>query len=628
MGDPEYAPLTGPPGGRPPLDPERALSLRRPLWLLAMLLLLVWAGRSAVGSGAAEMDYSAFKKAVAEGRVERVAITPDEVRGTLVAEEGAKAGRRASGDLRFRAVRVEDPKLVEGLEARGVPYTGVRSSALLGVLAAWLVPLLLFGGLWFAMARRMGQGAGGLVGVGRSRARLVAAAETGVDFDDVAGCEEAKAELVEVVDFLCHPDRYEKLGARIPKGVLLVGPPGTGKTLLARAVAGEAAVPFFELSGSDFIELFVGVGAARVRDLFEQAKAKAPCIVFIDELDAVGRQRGVHVGSANDEREQTLNQLLVELDGFQANQGVILLAATNRPDVLDPALLRPGRFDRQVVIDAPDRDGRLAILRVHARPRPLAPDVCLEDVARATPGLTGADLANALNEASLLAAREGTEVIDQDQIERAVEKVVAGHERKSRRLGEEQRRCVAVHEAGHALVALNSEHADPVYKLSIVPRGHAALGYTLQRPDEDRYVLRQSALLDMLAGLLGGRVAELLVFGEPSTGASDDLEKATQLARRMVTMYGMSEAIGPAYYGLRTPTRLAPPPAEVGGIDCSEETARGIDAAVRELLDGAARRAEEILTRERATLDRVAGRLLEVETLGASQLAELVGGGP
>ncbi len=607
-----------------PAPIEPSLDWRRVLLSLLAMLLFVWA-LGVVGTGAGEaLGYGAFKEALQEGRVSELVLRPDEIVGRLQARAGPRGD--TPEPTRFRAVRpVEDRMLIEQLEAQGVAYEVVRPSRLAELMGAWLLPLLIFGGVLWFIARRRSSSGGGLLGVGRSKARLVMPSAINVNFGDVAGCEEAEAELIEVVDFLHHPARYEALGARIPKGVLLVGPPGTGKTLLARAVAGEAGVAFFELSGSDFIEMFVGVGAARVRDLFEQAKARAPCIIFVDELDAVGRRRSVRLSSSNDEREQTLNQLLVEMDGFDANQGVVLLAATNRPDVLDPALLRPGRFDRQVVLDAPDRAGRLAILRVHVARRPLGRDVDLEEVARATPGFTGADLANAMNEASLLAAREGVAEVSQAHVQAAVEKVVAGPERRSRRLGPEARRRVAFHEAGHALVAVQCEHADPVYKLSIVPRGRAALGYTLQLPEEEQLLRTESALLDRLAGLFGGRAAEQLVFGQVSTGAADDLEQATQLARRMVTMYGMSEAVGPLHCGLRDPTPFMPGGEESIRPDCSDETARAIDGAVRALLEAAERRATELLQRRRPTLERIAENLLEVETLDADDFAELLG---
>jgi cell division protease FtsH len=430
--------------------------------------------------------------------------------------------------------------------------------------------------------------------------------------------------LKEVVDFLKNPKEYQELGARIPKGALLVGPPGTGKTLLARAVAGEAGVPFFSISGADFVEMFVGVGAARVRDLFKQAKEHAPCIIFIDELDAIGRQRGVHVGAVNDEREQTLNALLVEMDGFEANTGVIILAATNRPEVLDRALLRPGRFDRQIVVDAPDLDGREAILKVHARNKKLAADVDLRRIAAATAGFSGADLANVLNEAALLTARRKAKEITQRDLEEAIEKVVAGPERRSRRLNAEEKRRVAYHEVGHALVAAHNKHADPVHKISIVPRGRAALGYTMQLPNEDQFLLTRSELLDRIRGLLGGRAAEETVFGEVSTGAQNDLERATALARQMVALYGMSERVGLANCAQRQAQFLAGPEFQMQR-DCSEQTAREIDEEVKKLLDRCYAEAKEILTQHRDQLEKATAELLARETLEGAEFYKLVG---
>jgi len=439
----------------------------------------------------------------------------------------------------------------------------------------------------------------------------------------VAGCEEAKLELKEVVDFLKEPKQFQEIGARIPKGVLLVGPPGTGKTLLARAVAGEAKVPFFSISGSDFVEMFVGVGAARVRDLFLQAKNHAPCIIFVDELDAIGRQRGVAMGAVNDEREQTLNALLVELDGFEPNTGVILLAATNRPEVLDRALLRPGRFDRQVVVDAPDLDGREAILKVHSKGKRLGPDVNLRRLAAATAGFAGADLANLLNEAALLAARRRVTEIAQRDLEEAIEKVVAGPERKSRRLNDGEKRRVAYHETGHALVAAYSQHADPVHKISIVPRGRAALGYTMQLPGEDQFLLTRGALLERIRGMLGGRAAEEVVFGEVSTGAQNDLERATALARQMVAMYGMSDRLGLVHCAQRQPSFINGQEFQIQR-DCSEQTAREIDEEVKQLLDVAYDQAKEILVSHRSQLELVATELLKSETIDGPTFYRLV----
>jgi cell division protease FtsH len=555
-------------------------------------------------------------------------IQEDEIKGRITRkapDEPSASGQPWPGEtFLFRTVRVEDPKLVEELHAAGVKFVGVRPGFLTQFFWAWLLPLGLLLALWLFLQRRLAAGAEQVLSIGRSRAKLIADEHPDVTFADVAGCEEAKHELQEVVDFLKNPDRYRQLGAKIPKGVLLVGPPGTGKTLLARAVAGEAKVPFFSLSGSEFVEMFVGVGAARVRDLFQQAKQHAPCLVFIDELDAIGRQRGVHVGTVNDEREQTLNQLLVELDGFEPNTGVILLAATNRPEVLDRALLRPGRFDRQVVVNAPDLDGRLAILRVHARDKPLAEDVDLRKVAQATPGFSGADLANAMNEAALLAVRRGSRHITQKDLEEAVEKVVAGPERKSRRLNEEEKRRVAYHETGHALVAAFSKYADPVHKISIVPRGRAALGYTMQLPADDQFLLTRAALVDRIKGLLGGRAAEEVVFGEVSTGAENDLERATALARQMVCMYGMSESVGLVHCGQRQSPYYLAAPGEGFQRDCSEETARQIDAEVKGLLDKAYEEARAILAEHRNDLERVAQELLRRETLDGTAFQALL----
>jgi cell division protease FtsH len=463
-----------------------------------------------------------------------------------------------------------------------------------------------------------------MMNVGKSKAKLYAEKDTGKTFADVAGCDEAKEDLVEVVEFLKNPDRFTELGATIPKGVLLVGPPGTGKTLLAKAVAGEADVPFISISGSDFIEMFVGVGASRVRDLFAQALRQAPCIVFIDEIDSIGRERGVQVAVANDEREQTLNQLLVEMDGFETNNGVILLAATNRPEVLDRALLRPGRFDRQILVDAPDIDGREAILAVHARDKRLDSEAKLRSIAQSTPGFSGADLANVMNEAALLAARRQANAIGQADLEAAVEKVVAGPERRSRRLDEDERVRVAYHEVGHALVAAFSEHADPVHKISIIPRGRAALGYTMQLPMEQQFLLTKAELLDRLRGLLGGRAAEELVFADVSTGAENDLERATALARQMVCIYGMSDAIGLMHCAQRQ-SQFMPNPAGQFQKSCSDDTEREIDTEVKKLLADAYSDARKILLDQRGKLEDVAKHLIEHETIDRDKFEQLLG---
>jgi cell division protease FtsH len=622
-----------PPATPPPDKPKRPLDTAPRNWrflalyiLLGFILLLLWQeGYKQVA--VRTIPYSEFKTHLAAHEVKEAVVESDEIRGQIV-PKAAKAGEQAPPPFDFRTVRLEDPKLVEELQAAGATYNGVRPSLFREVIWAWVVPIGVMALIWVFFIRRMGSAGEAIMGFGRSRAKLVGEKQTGVTFGDVAGCDEAKYELQEVVDFLKNPARYRALGAQIPKGVLLVGPPGTGKTLLARAVAGEAGVPFFQISGSDFVEMFVGVGAARVRDLFAQAKAQAPCIIFIDELDAIGRQRGVRVGNVNDEREQTLNQLLVEMDGFEPNTGVILLAATNRPEVLDLALLRPGRFDRQVVIDAPDLAGREAILKIHARNKPLADDVDLRRIAQGTPGFSGADLANALNEAALLAARRGERRISQRDLEEAVEKVVAGPERRSRQLIEEEKRRVAYHETGHALVAVHSKYADPVHKISIVPRGRAALGYTLQLPEREQFLVTRARLIDKIKGLLGGRAAEEVVFGDVSTGAENDLERATALARQMVCVFGMSESVGLVHCG--RPDR----PAFLEGVDmglgrdCSEETARAIDREVKKLLDEAYHEAREILAGHRDELERVAQELIRRETLDAREFEALVGRAP
>ena len=590
------------------------------------------------------IPYSDFKGHLRRGEIVEAAVKETEITGKIAlnavragatnapAQSSSPAtnqisdkakGSGATNQFIFRTVRIDDPELARQMEAAGVKFIGVRPNLLSQMLVAWILPIGVMLLIWSFLSRRMGEAGQSALSIGKSKAKLVVDRSTGVTFEDVAGCEEAKFELEEVVDFLRHPTRYKSLGARIPKGVLLVGPPGTGKTLLARAVAGEARVPFFSISGSDFVEMFVGVGAARVRDMFKQAKAHAPCIVFIDELDAIGRQRGVHVGAVNDEREQTLNQLLVELDGFEPNSGVIILAATNRPEILDRALLRPGRFDRQVVVDAPDLDGREQILRVHAKNKPLAENADLRRVAQATPGFAGADLANAMNEAALLAARRKAGEITQADLEEAVEKVVAGPERKSRRLGEQEKRRVAYHETGHALVAAHSPGADPVHKISIIPRGRAALGYTLQLPADDQFLLTKEELLARIRVLLGGRAAEELVFGNVTTGAENDLERATTLARQIVAIYGMSEKLGLA----RVASRQGAWSASDAPMqrDCSEATAREIDVEVKELLQRAYSEAREILLRERNNLESISRKLLAVETIDRESFCQLIG---
>jgi cell division protease FtsH len=658
--DQENRAMPGPSKPKPEDSPRTPFNWRFLWWYLPLVFLVLWIWQNLIYQATIQtIPYSEFKQYLARGEVSQVEVRETELLGQIVPKSApsgtpspaAKTPAKATGEAAvakvekpmaarpansarkeeatkpffFRTVKVEDPDLVKDLQKAHVEFRGVRPSFLSEFLYSWLLPIGFMFLLWmFLFARPLRSAGEAVLSFGKSRARLVADKDTGVRFDDVAGCEEAKYELQEVVDFLKNPDRYKALGAKIPKGVLLVGLPGTGKTLLARAVAGEASVPFFSLSGSDFVEMFVGVGAARVRDLFEQAKAQAPCIIFIDELDAIGRERGVHVGAVNDEREQTLNQLLVEMDGFEANVGVIIVAATNRPEVLDRALLRPGRFDRQVVIDPPDLEGRLAILKVHSRGKPLDDSVDLRQVARGTPGFSGADLANALNEAALLAARRNSKTVTQADLEEAVEKVLAGPERRSRRLDEAEKQRVAYHEVGHALVAAYSEHADEVHKVSIVPRGRAALGYTLQLPTQEQFLMTRSELIDRITGLLGGRAAEDVVYHEVSTGAENDLDRATTMARQMVCVYGMSETLGLVHIAKRQGMFL---PSDDGSTqtDCSPETARQIDAEVKQLLDDSYGRAQKILTDHRDQLDLVAKELVQRETLDATTFARLIG---
>ena len=587
--------------------------------LLSILLLQELWMRSQVAS----IPYSEFQRLVREDKVAQVMVSQDQVQGEL--KEPLLGGKK-----RFVTVRV-DAEMAKELDAHRVQYAGSFQSDLLPMILSWVVPTLLFLGIWAFLGRRMarqlgGGTGGGLLSIGKSKAKVYVEKDTKVTFADVAGVEEAKGELEEVVAFLKNPRSYGRLGARMPRGVLLVGPPGTGKTLLAKAVAGEAGVPFFSISGSEFVEMFVGVGAARVRDLFEQARAKAPAIIFIDELDALGRARASlsGLGGGHDEKEQTLNQLLVELDGFDPASGIVLIGATNRPEVLDPALLRAGRFDRQVLVDRPDRQGRVAILRVHAAKVTLAKDVKLEQVAALTPGFTGADLANLVNEAALLATRRGAEEVTLEDFNLAVERIVAGLEKKNRLLNPREREVVAHHEMGHALVAAAFPGADPVHKISIIPRGIGALGYTIQRPTEDRYLMTREELEDKMAVLLGGRAAEHLAFGHLSTGAADDLHRASEIARSMVTRYGMGAKLGAVSYQAEPEGLLGP---VLGARRLySEETAREIDLAVRDLVDGAFQRARAILERNAPLLREGAGTLLSRETMAGEDLAALLAG--
>lgn len=564
-----------------------------------------------------EKSYTEFLHQVEEQKVDRVTIVENTIRGRL------KDGQE------FTTIAPNDPTLIGTLREKGVDIKAEQppQPPWWTTIFSSILPMLLLIGVWFFIMQQTQGGGNRVMSFGKSRAKLHSEEKTKVTFNDVAGADESKQELEEVVEFLKHPKKFNDLGARIPKGVLLFGPPGTGKTLLARAVAGEAGVPFFSISGSDFVEMFVGVGASRVRDLFEQAKKNAPCIVFIDEIDAVGRQRGAGLGGGHDEREQTLNQLLVEMDGFGINEGIIIIAATNRPDILDPALLRPGRFDRQVVVDRPDIKGRLEILKVHTRGKPLAKDANLEVLARRTPGFTGADLSNLVNEAALLAARRGKKRIEMPELEEAIERVVAGPERKSKVISEQERKLTAFHESGHALVGLLLPSNDmAVHKVSIIPRGRAG-GYTLMLPKEDKYYATRTELLQQLKHLLGGRVAEALVLGEISTGAQNDLERATELIRKMITEYGMSEALGPITFGRRQDQQVFLGRDIARDRNYSEEVAYAIDQEVRKIMDDAYAKTEEILKANMDKLHLIADALLERETLEAHELEQLLKNG-
>jgi cell division protease FtsH len=564
------------------------------------------------------VPYSEFEQLLAQGRISEVTISDSRITGKLKSPENGKT---------IASANLVEPDVAERLSKYNVKYTKVHESTFLRDILSWVVPALVFFGIWFWLIRRMAAQGGGLGGgfmsIGKSRAKVYVEKQTGVTFADVAGVDEAKAELQEVVEFLKDPKKYGRLGARVPKGVLLVGPPGTGKTLLARAVAGEAGVAFFSISGSEFVEMFVGVGAARVRDLFEQARQKAPAIIFIDELDALGRARGA--GGAmggHDEKEQTLNQLLVELDGFDPSTGLVLLSATNRPEILDPALLRAGRFDRQVLVDRPDKLGRVQILQVHSKKIRLETHVNLEQVAALTPGFTGADLANLVNEAALLATRRDAESVTLEDFTLAIERIVAGLEKKNRILNPRERQVVAHHELGHAMVAMALPGVDPVHKVSIIPRGVGALGYTIQRPTEDRFLMTREELENKMAVLLGGRAAEQVVFGHLSTGAADDLAKVTNIARSMVMRYGMVPSLGNvAYEDERSPFLANQVLAKAR--EYSEQTAREIDVAVRDIVKAAYDKALGILSREKALLESWAKRLLEKETLAELELGEL-----
>ena len=590
------------------------------VYILVALLLFALMQRW-LSANVENVSYSQFKSYVSEGKIKSVVVSTRFLKGYEKVQEGQK--EPLFPDRLYVTPRLEDRNLVAFLEKNNVEIVGENENTFLATLLSWILPAVIFVGIWLWAMKRMGQGAG-FMALGKSKARIVAQTDVGVTFDDVAGQDEAKQELQEILEFLRYPDRFSRLGARIPKGVLLVGPPGTGKTLLAKAVAGEARVPFFSISGSDFIEMFVGLGAARVRDLFEEANKKAPCLVFIDELDALGKARGFGAYGSHDEREQTLNQLLSEMDGFQSNKGVVILAATNRPEILDPALLRPGRFDRQILVDRPDLAGRLAILKVHSRNVILAKDVNLETFARRTPGFTGAELANVINEAALLAARAEKNEVGNEELEQALDRIVAGLEKKNRVLNEKEKKTVAYHETGHALVAAYRPTAETVHKITIVPRGIGALGFTLQLPTEDRYLMFREELLEKVDVLLGGQAAEKLVFGDISTGAQNDLQKATEIVRSMVTLYGMDERLGHvAYQAPHQPYLQGPPFAPQREI--SEETARIIDEQVHDIMEERMEGVLLTLKMHENLLQRVAERLIEKETIERDEFLELIG---
>jgi cell division protease FtsH len=606
-----------------PPDPQKKQGSLPPkahfsIWYFLIIFLLITLVQNYFLAPRVEsIPYSKFKQLLAEGQVNHLVIGPDKINGKLKAK-----GEKGQQD--FVTVRVEDPGLTKELDERKVSYSGLYESKFLSSILAWVIPLAIFFLIWRYAMKRMGPGYG-VMSFSKSKAKLFAESETKVTFADVAGIDEAKEELQEVVEFLKNPGKFQKLGGRIPKGVLLLGPPGVGKTLLAKAVAGEAGVPFFSISGSEFVEMFVGVGAARVRDLFSQATSHAPCIIFVDELDALGKARGINVMGGHDEREQTLNQLLVEMDGFESNKGVIIMAATNRPEILDPALLRPGRFDRQILVDRPDINGREAILRIHSRKVILSPEVDLKKIAGRTPGFVGADLANLVNEAALLAARKNKEEVTPAEFDEAIDRVVAGLEKKKRVMSPKEKEIVAYHESGHAMVAESVQFADPVHKITIIPRGVAALGYTQQQPTEDRYLMTKSELLDRMAVLLGGRVAEELVFGEISTGAQNDLQRATDIARSMVTEYGMSDRLGLVTYERQRRPMFLPESFTPGGKTYSEEKAAEIDEEISRVVENCHKRVREILGGKREVLNQLAKLLLEKEIVQGDEMRALMG---
>jgi len=587
------------------------------LAFLIFALLQVW-----IAPNVENVSYSQFKKYITEGKINAVVVSQKFLKGYEKVQDGKKEPLFPA--RLYTTPRLDDKDLVQFLEKNNTEIIAENENTFLMTLLSWVLPALIFVGVWIWAMKRMGQGTG-IMTLGKSKARIVAQTDVGVTFKDVAGQDEAKQELEEILEFLRNPERFTRLGAKIPKGVLLVGPPGTGKTLLAKAVAGEAGVPFFSISGSDFVEMFVGLGAARVRDLFEQASKMAPCLVFIDELDALAKARGTGAYGGHDEREQTLNQLLVEMDGFQANLGVVIIAATNRPEILDPALLRPGRFDRHILVDRPDLKGRIDTLKVHTKNVVLSPDVDIEVIARRTPGFTGADLANLVNEAALLAARKDKTSVGHAEMEEAIDRIVAGLEKKNRVLNEREKKTVAYHETGHALVATFRPTAEKVHKISIVPRGIGALGFTLQLPTEDRYLMSRQELLEKIDVLLGGRGAEMIIFQDITTGAQNDLQRATEIARSMVTLYGMTDNLGPVTYQSQPNPFLPQQPNFFPAREVSEETARMIDSEVRSIIDARLEQVLDTLRQHEDVLHKVAERLLVKETIEAEEFLEIIG---
>ena len=569
------------------------------------------------------VSYTQFKNLVKEFKINSVVISTNELKGFETRQDGKQ--EPLFPEMIYRTPRVDDRNLVEFLEDNNVDIIAENENTFLKMLLSWVVPALIFVGIWMFAIKKMGQAGPGMMTLGKHKAKIVAQTDLGVDFSSVAGQDEAKQELQEVIEFLKTPEKFTRLGAKIPKGILLVGPPGTGKTLMAKAVAGESGVPFFSISGSEFIEMFVGLGAARVRDLFDQAGKTAPCIVFIDELDALGKARGIGgISGGHDEREQTLNQLLTEMDGFETNKGVIILAATNRPEILDPALLRPGRFDRQILVDRPDLKERVAILKVHCKGVTIADSVDLDVIARRTPGFTGADLANLVNEATLLAVRKGKDDVDNEEFEQAIDRIVAGLEKKNRVMNDTEKKFVAYHETGHALVAAFTATAEKVHKISIVPRGIGSLGFTMQLPTEDRYLMSKTELLEKIDVLLGGRAAEELTFDEITTGAQNDLQKATNIARSMVTIYGMNDKLGHATYN-EPGNQFLQQQQLFQQKEISDETAKLIDDEVRTILDERMAVVRSLLATKKDLLKKIASVLLDKETLESDDFVKLVG---